>query len=248
MDTDIERLQQIVNEDKYSKHNIRSKIIKDISNIGSKIAKATRLVDKYRSRKYYESKNIRIRMITMTSDQIVIEIILLTLVLTVSVKIQVIVGKVANQLDGEPFDRIKTAAELIAVVCQSDLYDISNDPILMIHNKYKLEPETINYIELTKYLPPMVCSPNVITNNSQDSYLTRVKSVLLGKGGYHNRKLGLDVINIASSVCLELDQNIIAIDEQPSKKVDTPDKLAAFKQFKQVSIQTYKGLPDENVH
>jgi hypothetical protein len=251
----LEQLEQIVIEDTYSKKNIKNKVLQELiemdnGGLGDKIDIACRAVQKYIRGTYYTSKNVRIDHlyeIDASIDDIVYEILIIVLQTKGYQTIQSVCGRLAGLLKYENiFDGIRTAGELITVACESDLYDIirPRDSITgsaLVEANYILSDELMQYIANTKYLPPMICEPNIIKNNWDCAYLTVHEPVML-KGNTHEGKLPLDVINIRNKIALSLDLNILELEELPKKALDTHEKKVNFARMKEASRTVYNDL------
>jgi hypothetical protein len=220
----LKRLAQITIEDIYSKHNIRGKIINDIGNLDDKIAEGVELVNIYWKHDYYKAKNKRISKITEPADVIVIEIFIKILQLEEETSIQNVVGSLSWLGGGKDlFNNIKTVSELIAVVCETNLYDIiSKNGRLTIRSNYQVEEEVLQYMVNTKYLPPLICKPIPKTKNMDSAYLTLSQSNILGNGNHHKGKQALDVLNILQSIPLSLDLDVLN-EKEEMKPLDLLD-------------------------
>jgi len=214
----VRRLEQITLEDKYSRHDIRAKVMKDISSgLEIPLKRAKRAIKRLVDESYYDSKNKRLEWLTgaceLDLDEILQEICVLTLRTDKSQSFQAIVGGLACAIKHpDIWEGIRLASDLIAVVCTSDLYDIipaknSDTGSLVVIAKYQIEESTRHSIEQMKYLPPMICPPELVHTNGMSGYLTKNDSVILGVGNHHNSPLALTAINIANStkLCLDLD-------------------------------------------
>lgn len=257
MNIKTQRLQQVLIEDKYSKKNIRDKVLSDIVHArGRKFSisfeKAITLVDKYLSiDSYYNSKLLRIVKLKRDkwkAEELVMEVLIVVMEHEGAQPIQSAAGKIANILNYENiFDGIKTASELLATICYADLYDIipaknSKTGSLMVKSNFKLEEETLQFIANTKYLPPMITEPDEITCNTETGYLTQKQSIILGKQNHHDNFLALDAINIANSIALSLDRNMLRFNEVAKKPLDTPEKVANHRRMVNASKVVYKEL------
>ena len=255
--SDIMILEQIIIEDKYSRKNIRAKIMKDIEKSDSElhqlIVKGMFQIQHYYDEldTYWGSKQNRVRQLMRSNvslEDIVIDILTMVLPVSGAQPIQGVVGQLAEHLDyDELFDGIQTAAELVAVVCYSDLYDIipasdSDTGSLMIQSNFTLEEDTLQYIVGTKYLPPLVCKPMLIEHNGQSGYYTKEESIILGRGNHHKMKQGLDAINIANAVPLTLDRSMLRFKEVSKQPLDTKEKLNQHRRLVNSSKVVYKEL------
>lgn len=258
MNSAISRLEQLTIEDKYSRSNIRANVSKDILSsrgIATKIAQATRLLDDYfdKYETYYEAKQRRIdayrECCELSNDELVIEMMILIFPHQEAQSIQAVAGRLADHFNmPDVFVAVKVAAELLAVVCQSDLYDIiaaknSDTGGLMVKSNYSLEDETKQFIANTCYLPPIITKPNEIKHNLSSGYLNKTQSVILGdKVNHHDYPVALDVLNIANSIELELDRFMLQFEEKPSKPLDTQEKIDNFRLMANSSKVIYKEI------
>lgn len=251
------KLLQYLLEEKYNRKTIRNKVMNDLSTsvLDKQFEKACDLVKQYKSGSYYSSKNQRIlELVDMTSTEIVLEVLIATAISDEPQPIQSVASRLANHLPYEStFDGVKTASELLAVICETNMFDIiaarnSYTGSLMVSSNLRLEEETLKMIESTKYLPPMVCKPNTLRKAKKDkpnmdtSHISFTDSLLLGKEHYHEHPLALDAINIANHVKLSLDEDILMFEETSNKELDTPEKVAQFTQLINTSNDVYNEV------
>ena len=255
----IQTLEQLIVENKYGRHNIRQKVEADLldSPVLTKIMlTAVQLLKEYVGKDYsYESKNKRVAILRDMDDDylkdIFLEIAIIVMSCTTTQTIQSVVGQLTAAMgNGEDHANIVTSSELLAVVCHSDFYDIipardSETGSMLVKPNYSLEESTLQYILNTKYLPPMLCRPMEITNNSECGYLTKDSSVILGSGNHHEGEQSLDVINIANGIALSLDPYIVAMEEQPSKKLNSEEAKENFRRMANSSRIVYDDLMNQ---
>lgn len=225
-------------ENKYSRSNIRAAVLKDIkdSELSPIITASIEAIRKYTHGDYYESKNKRIRYLrdTMQVTEIVTEIMIIILSVQGTQPIQAAASKLAHKLKfKDMWDGIRTASEILAVVCEADMFDIilaknSETGSLMIESNFSLSDDTLLYLENTKYLPPMVCEPQPIVDNMSSGYLTKNESVILGAGNHHDDYQALDTLNIAQAVPLALNEYVFEMEETSKKPLDTDEKMRNF--------------------
>lgn len=254
----MKELAQIVIEDEYSKRNIRKHVMDELisydeGEFGLKIDDACRAVQKYLRGSYYPSKEVRINHlyeIELSIDDIVYEILSIILPNTGFMTIQSACGQLAGKLGFEDiFDGVKTAGELITVVCSSNLYDIvkpqeSITGSALIENNYKLSDELMQYIANTKYLPPMVCKPKILKSNWDSAHLTVKDSVIL-KNKTHDGKQSLDVLNIRNQTALSMCEYVLEMEELPKNEPETVKQEEAFKRMQESSREVYGLLLEE---
>lgn len=237
-------------EDTYSRHNIREHVLKDISDtLLIPIQKGVDALNLYLGGNYYHSKNKRLeQLIDKPVLQLIMEVLILVLPVEGPQPIQGVAGQLAKYFIYEDlFDGIKTASEILVVLAETDLYDVicadsSDTGSIMIKSNYSLEEKTLQYIENTKYLPPMICIPDEITDNDISGYLTKSESVILGNGNHHHMPQALDVLNICNKMSLSLDPMILMYKELPKKTADTREKVEAHNRLVQASDETYEEL------
>ncbi len=141
-------------------------------------------------------------------------------------------------------DSILTVAEMMAVLCLTDAFDIvkaDKFDSLVIQSRIPLSQRLIGYVIQSGYLPPLVCEPEELTSNYDSAYLTHNDSLILGKANGHSGDICLDVINTQNKVALKLDLDFLStVEEEPSFELDTPEKIQQWSQFKRESYQRYR--------
>lgn len=258
--TDLVKLHQVTMEDKYDRRNIREKVFNDVmgsleSSLELPIQAALDGMMEYVSIEHpYVSKNTRAKTLKFAATLAPIDILVEMLLLIIPVKgpqpIQAIVGRLAKYMPhSDLLDRLKTASDLVAIGGIADLFDIipasvSVSGSLMIESRFELNPETVEYISNTKYLPPMLCPPVELTGNFGPATLTHQESVILGNINHHNKPVALDTLNISNGIALSLDIPTMMTEETSKKPLDTPEKIASFHQMKTSSQVVYSELVD----
>ena len=247
----LQSLQRTI-ENTYSRHNIRNVIRDDLekSNFVSLINSSKAAIKEYIHGHYYKSKDLRINTLkqSLIIKDLITDIMIITIAQDSAQPIQAAASRLANTLNFEDmFDGVKTASELLAVVCKTNMFDIisaqqSETGSLMIKSNYKLSDETLQYIESTKYLPPMVCPPQPLTNNNESGYLTKHESVILGRDNHHEEYQALDVLNTSQNIALSLDKETLEYEEVSKKPLDTPEKISNFLRIVVSSRQVYQDL------
>ena len=259
----IKALEQSVIEGRYARKNIREKVLLKINlAVGGELLNPFRIacanLNEYlASTPPYKSKQIRINHVNelihdkkVSVIDIVTEVILVVFQVEGISTIQSVCGQLSHLFQFEDiFDGIKTAAEILAVICESDLYDIipaqdSETGSLLVESNYSLDEETKQYIAGTKYLPPMVCKPQYIQTNRDNAYLTISESFILGASNHHNEEINLTNLNLANSFALSLDENILQYEEESSKPLDTEEKKVNFERIRRGSREVYEELLD----
>jgi len=141
-------------------------------------------------------------------------------------------------------DSITTVAEMMAVLCLTDAFDIvktDRSASLVIQSRIPLSQDLIGYVVQSGYLPPMVCEPREARTNYDSGYLTHNDCLILGKANGHSEDICLDVINKQNAVPLKLDLDFLCtVEEEPTFDLDTPEKIQQWGQFKRESYQRYR--------
>lgn len=250
----MERMSQIVlqemNEERYNRRHIDTKIRKEIEanpEMMSKLEQGVELVQEYMDKTYsYESKNKRIEQLrglelpALVMDMFVGVAYLLRPELFTSVTAQM----AARLKFSDKREAITTVAELMAVLCNTDAFDITKadrQASLMVVSRIPLSDRLVQFIENSQYLPPMVCKPLELTHNYSSGYLTHNDSLMLGQGNHHDGDLCLDVLNIMNGVALRLDTDFLStVEEEPTFEMETQDQIDQWKTFKEQSYRFYK--------
>lgn len=231
----------------YGRKHINSRItkaIKEDSYLMSKVEQGCELLKEWLESNFYESKNKRLEPLQLMDHESVV-----TTVFNIVAYCQTpelftsVTGMLAATFNlEEKIENIKTAAEILAVLCNTDAYDIlkNNTGNLVIQCKFGLPQALIESIERSHYLPPMIFKPNRLKDNFTSPYLTLDKDCLiLGRGNAHTGDLCLDVLNIQNSVELKLDYEFIqSLTETPPSEPDT-DQILNWKTFLKQSKEVY---------
>lgn len=228
-------LEQDIAEDSVNKRLIHDKVWVDICSL-TQVGEAIELVNEYRSKDWWESKSTGLLELSMSSKDIVKEILIRVCQLTKDTMIQAICSIDLGYED--VFDNVQTAAELVGVIAECGLYDVFMDKTMKVRNHVELDPDVRSFIDGCHYLPPMVSKPQKITKNTQGGYLNFNESVLLGKTKHHEGELCLSVLNIQNSIELTLDKTILGFEEEPTGKEDK----ALFNKMKRDSRSIYSNL------
>jgi len=247
--TITQRIQQICIEDKYSKSNIKEKLIKAVdeakdAGLQDSFYHCVIQVETYLSTPAtYESKRIRIAQIAhMDVDKIVNTILINVIPCTELTLIQNVVTKVANIFDyADPMDGIKTASELISVGRLSGIFNMYVNPV-SIQSNVSFSTEVLNFIQETQYLMPMLCKPDDWTNNNDGGYISLCSSIILKGYNHHTYQQAYDVINALQNIEWELDERILLEEEQPKKPLDTKNKIANWGKYIFSSKQVYRNM------
>ena len=237
-------------EAQYSRANVRHKIMQDIEYDHVIFIKAVSLIDKYRSGSYYHSKTLRIASLVMSSTDIATELFIAVLPIKEISPIQAVATLLGSRLTGITglLDQVKTAAELLAVCELSSAYTIyhsedyqNNTGTMGIRAEYSLDADTQDFINQTKYLPPMIHEPIPWSSNLNGGYLQGSKSLILGHLNHHGESQALAAINILQSIAWSIN-NMVEYVEPPSKDLDTPQQIQQFDIMKDQSTVVYNEL------
>ena len=140
-------------------------------------------------------------------------------------------------------DAILTIAEMLAILCETDVFDITREEErvnLMVASRVPVSEELQTYISQSRYLPPMVCEPSTLTKNSESAYLTHNDSLILGKGNHHNECISLDVINTQNAIPLCLNTQFLStVEEEATFDLEDPKKRQQWEHYKQQGYELY---------
>ena len=237
------------NEIRFSRKHIDQKIRKEIQSnpdMMEKVAHGVRLINEYRSKQYYASKNTRIAQLSgMDMGKVVLDLFVGISYSQQEELFTSVTGQLAGRLQfDDKKEAITTVAELVAVLALTDAFDIvkaDKFASLMIQSCIPLSKELIGYINNSLYLPPMVCQPLELNSNYNNGHLTHNDSLILGKGNHHDGDICLDVLNTMNSVALKLDNQFLStVEETPKHDLETDDQREQWKQFKEQSYMFYK--------
>lgn len=268
----METMKQIVlqemNEQRYNRKHIDTKIRAAIEGNPGMVAKlnhGVELVKGYMSKTYsyttkdgqtkvFESKMRRIAQLenldvpTMVIDIFVGIAYCLNPELFTSVSAQI----AARLKFSDRTEAITTVAELMAVLCLTDAFDITKadrSASLMIESKVPLSPQLVDFIKSSQYLPPMVCEPLELTHNYSSGYLTHNDSLILGSGNHHDGDICLDVLNTMNQVALKLDTHFLCtVEEEPTFELDNQEKTDQWNTFKRQSYEFYDLMVSQGNH
>lgn len=234
----METMQQIVlqemNEKRFSRKHIDSKIREEIAanpDIQTKLIEGERLVNEYMAGSYYDSKNIRIAQLQgMDIPELVFDIFVgVSYCLRDELFTSVSSQMAARLKFSDRKDAIATVAELLAVLCATDVYDINKNGkmgSLTVKSNMPLSDTLIKFIDESIYLPPMVCEPLELESNYSSGYLTHRDSLILGSGNHHDGDLCLDVLNTMNKVKLKLDTEFLSSLEEDSSELTVENLIS----------------------
>lgn len=248
MDT-LEQIQRQENiEMQYSRKHIDKYIRDEIEAnpiMQDKIEQGIQFVTEYMGKTYYDSKNKRIAQLQgLDLRTLVTEIFVGIAYCQTEELFTSVTAMMAGRLRfSDKLDAIKTIAELLAVLCMTDAFDIlkaSKSASLVVVSRIPLSADTIRFIANSQYLPPMVCRPLPLENNYSSGYLTHNDSLVLGTGNHHDGDLCLDVLNLMNQIPLSLDTDFLSsVEEDPTFVADTQEKIEQWDNFKRQSYEFY---------
>lgn len=260
----LPRDRQLAIEHTYSRKFIDKYIAQEIRNnpdMEAKVQQGVDLLDQYRNT-YYETtrqgklvpwsnKNERMAQVQqMELEPLVMDIFIGVSYCQTPELFTSVTGQLAERLNfDDKKDSIQTIAEMVAVLCETDAFDIvkpSVEASLVVVSRIPLSNELLEYIHRSRYLPPMLCQPKEVTHNYESGYLTHNNCLVLGKKNGHDGDLCLDVINKQNSIPLKLDLDFLTtVEEEPTFELDTAEKIQNWSVFKQQSYETYRLLKDD---
>lgn len=258
MDMDQRIFWQEEIERKYNKKHIDGYIRQEILDnpvMVDKINQGVALLEEYRSKTYsYQSKNARIAQLqSLDLYELTISVFIGIAYCVKEVLFTSITAQMAGRLKfSDKKDGITTIAEIVAVLCNTDAFDIKKAhrmASLTLISRIPLSENLLEFIDNATVLPPMVCQPKQLMNNYTSGYLTHDDSLILGHGNHHDGDICLDVLNLMNQVELKLDtQFLSSVEEQPTFEIDTPEKREQWGDFKRHSYKFYLMLAKVGNH
>lgn len=245
---------QECNEKRYSRKFIDQYIREAIEanpDMQAKIIHGVQLVQEYMAKDYYQSKNVRIKQLEN------IEIAPLVLDIFVGIAycqraelFTSVTAQMASRLRfSDKTEAITTVAELVAVLCNTDAFDIEKPnkmASLMVVSRIPLSDKLIHFINTSAYLPPMVCEPMEVKSNYSSGYLTHNDSLILGSNNHHDGDLCLDVINLMNRVVLSLDLDFLCkVEEEPTFDLVKQEQRDQWLSFKKQSYRFYSLMQSQ---
>ena len=256
------RYSQKIVESLYSQRNIKSVLHNSIEEQLDKLLlnwaiRAFIKIPIYCNGNYYDSKNERIRILSLQIedeglDNLVVAIVAAVIHTHKPQTIQQCVGYLQGYLKHEDqFDRVRTAAELLAV-CGSEggLYSITrrgSGYATMVTVNYWPLIDTVmldkfDWINDTIFNPPLLERPKKVRDNSNCGYHTFNEPLILGTHTQHNEHQDYDAINILNGIPWVLDQDVLEEPENTPAELNTPEKQRQFVQHVQQSQCVYRLL------
>jgi hypothetical protein len=249
---------QKANEDYYCKHNIDKRIkqvIQKDTGIQSLIDQGAVMLEEWRNTTFsYASKNARVAQLHgIDLRDITEKVFIQTAYYRAAVTFVNVVAQLTRHLGfSDKKDGITTMAEILAVLAQTDAYDItkaSAQAQLMFLSRIKLPNNIEAAIDRGMFPPPMVSEPEDLKNNHESPYLTFNEHLILGKGDKHEGNIALDVINTQNKVPLKLNVEFLkSVEESPNKPFENIEQKNEWSFFKKQSYHIYWRMVKQGNH
>lgn len=236
-------------EKKYNRKHIDGYIREAIANspeMQLKVEQGIHLLEEYRGKTYgYDSKNRRVAQLENLDLETLVRDIFVGVAYCLR---ETLFTSVTSQMAGrlkfsDKVEAITTVAEIMAVLCMTDAFDIvkaDKMASLAVISRIPLNAELVQFIEQSQYLPPMICEPKTLRSNYDSGYLTHSDSLVLGSGNHHDGDLCLDVLNLMNRVPLKLATDFLgSVEEAPTFLVETPEQAEQWEAFKRQSYAFY---------
>lgn len=240
---------QRANEYRFARHHIdkymRDYVLADVE-VQPLLDKGVELLTEWVARTFsYESKNIRISGLRgMNLRELVIDVIVASAYCQHEELFTSFTARMAGVLGwDDKKSSITTIAEITAVLCETDLFDLTQANRFgswNIISNITLSLQLQEYIANCAYLPPLVHPPKKLRHNKDTPYLTIGQdSVILNKG-HHSDDVCLDVLDSKNSVALSLDLVFLStVEEMPNSELDSPEKQTMWLNQKRQSHEFY---------
>ena len=254
METMRDIVLQEMNEEHFNRKHIDAKIRAEIlanPEMCQKLQLGVQLINEWMAGTYYASKQARIEQLRALD----VEAMVLDMFVGVAYSqrpelFTSVTAQMAARLGfSDRAAAITTVAELLAVLCNTDAFDISKESrqaSLMVVSRIPLSDGLLHFIENSEFLPPMVCEPLPLTHNHSSGYLTHNDSLILGSGNHHDGDICLDVLNTMNKVAFKLDLDFLCkVEEEPTFELDTQDKADSWRRFKKQSYAFYSLMAQQ---
>ena len=254
MDTIKQVILQEENEKRYNRRHIDGYIreaIADSKDMQAKILQGVDLLIGFINAQYYASKMARLAQLKdMDFNELITDIFVGIAYYQREELFTSVSASMASRLKfSDKPEAIKTMAEILAVLCGTDAFDINKADrmaSLVLISRIPLSDQLIQFINDSAYLPPMVCEPLELVNNYSSGYLSHKDSLILGNGNHHDGDICIDVLNTINKVTLKLDTQFLSkVEEEPTFELDTPEKILQWGNFKRQSYSFYKLMVDQ---
>jgi hypothetical protein len=239
---------QEINEKRFNRRHIDGYIRDEIqanAEMQAKIQHGVQLIEEFIQKDYYASKNKRVaQLVSLDFEALVKDIFVGVAYCQTEELFTSVTAQMASRLRfSDKAEAITTVAELMAVLCQTDAFDINKAnkmSSLVIQSRIPLSDKLVGFIVNSQYLPPMVCEPEKLVSNFSSGYLTHNDSLILGQGNHHDGDICLDVLNSMNKVALSLDLEFLCkVEEEPTSPLTSQDQFDYWKEFKRQSYAFY---------
>lgn len=211
----------------------------------AKITDGVARLQAWMAQSYYESKDARLAQLKMLDITKLVTDIFVGIAYVMKPQLFTsVTAQLAGRLGlDDKRDAILTIAEILAVLCNTDAFDITKEDqlaSLMVESRLHIPDETKVFISQSEYLPPMVCEPLPLESNYDSGYLSHKDSLILGKGNHHDGDICLDVLNLVNKVALKLDTDfLLTVEEEPTFELDDAQKRDMWLDFQGQSTRMY---------
>nr|UVX89063.1 MAG: DNA-directed RNA polymerase N-terminal [Bacteriophage sp.] len=232
---------QLINERQFNRKHIdgyiRAELFEGQENLWPEVAQGVELLKLWMDQQFYDSKAVRINHLKQLDlEKLVIEIFVGVCYVQEETPLVNVIGQLASRIGfDDKRDSIQTIAEVLAVLCETDVFDIKKPhpkASLYIQSNIKFDEKLTNFINYSCYLPPLVCEPRELVNNRSTAYYTHENDSLILGGGFnhHDGNICLDVLNSRNRVPLSLDVEFLCtVEEEPTHDlnvIDTDEDLS----------------------
>jgi len=226
---------QLINERQFNRKHIdgyiRAELFEGQENLWPEVAQGVELLNQWMDQQFYDSKAVRISHLRQLDlEKLVVEIFVGVCYVQEETPLVNVIGQLASRIGfDDKRDSIQTIAEVLAVLCETDVYDISKPhpkASLYIKSNITFDERLSNFIAYSCYLPPLVCEPRELENNRSTAYYTHESDSLILGGGFnhHDGNICLDVLNSRNRVPLSLDVEFLCtVEEEPTHDLDVVD-------------------------
>ena len=238
---------QLANEHSFSRKHIDGYILDALQTkeMQQAISHGVTLLEQWKGQTYYASKQKRIDQLgDLDLHELVTKIMQGIAYVQKPELFTSVSAKLAGRLQfSDKPEAIATMAEILAVLCETDLFDItkeSRQASLMIVSRIPLSQKLLEFIDNTTFQLPMVCQPEYVDHNRKSGYLTYNDSLILGTGNHHEGDICLDVINLQNSIPLKLNIEFLLEQEMlPNFEIVTPEQREQWEVFKYASHRVW---------
>ena len=246
----INKVQQVVNEDWQARSNILEVVRNDIEGGIDQIKQIFTNVHSnvivWMRTKGNKNRSYAYKLREIEPRDLATEIVIAVTRSNKPVSIQAVMSNLVSQLDlHNDNNNVKIVGALFSQGIDTGLFDLRHSQMsdsLMVIPNIHLDPETQAFIDKTRYLDPMVCIPQKWKHNYGGGYLTITQHAVLGSHNHHNEEQALDALNIAQEVEWELDEFILEFEEEPNKKLETREQKDAHSLMAQTSELVYENM------